>query len=88
MTRRKKTRSLADKVTIRTGRRKDYKKWRHENPDQVTSSTRYTQKKRQQRKLQAARKIARQESGQPIAIHPERRSEAGNESDNHDGEPK
>ena len=28
MTRKKKTRSLADKVTIRTGRRKDYKKWR------------------------------------------------------------
>ncbi len=26
MTRKKKTRSLADKVTIRTGRRKDYKK--------------------------------------------------------------
>ncbi|MDR5868229.1 hypothetical protein [Halomonas koreensis] len=72
MTRKKKTRSLADKVTIRTGRRKDYKKWRHENPDQVTSSTRYSQKKRQQRKLQAARKQARQEAGQPIAIHPDR----------------
>jgi len=75
MTRRKKTRSLADKVTIRTGRRKDYKKWRHENPDQVTSSTRYTQKKRQQRKIQAARKLARQESGEAIAIHPERQAE-------------
>ncbi|MFB9146279.1 hypothetical protein ACFFU2_07060 [Halomonas alkalicola] len=75
MTRRKKTRSLADKVTIRTGRRKDYKKWRHENPDQVTSSTRYTQKKRQQRKLQAARKLARQESGESIAIHPEPQTE-------------
>ena len=75
MTRRKKTRSLADKVTIRTGRRKDYKKWRHENPDQVTSSTRYTQKKRQQRKLQAARKLARQESGESIAIHPEAQTE-------------
>ncbi|MCG6657881.1 hypothetical protein HOP52_08945 [Halomonas campisalis] len=71
MTRRKKTRSLADKVTIRTGRRKDYKQWRHENPDQVTSSRRFTQKKRQQRKLQAARKQARQEEGQPIAIHPD-----------------
>ncbi|MFW6345446.1 MAG: hypothetical protein ACOC0M_03805 [Halomonas sp.] len=71
MTRRKKTRSLADKVQIRTGRRKDYKKWRHENPDQVTSSTRFTQKKRQQRKLQAVRKLARQEEGQPIAIHPD-----------------
>lgn len=71
MTRRKKTRSLADKVTIRTGRRKDYKQWRHENPDQVTSSRRFTQKKRQQRKLQAARKQARQEEGQSIAIHPE-----------------
>ena len=71
MTRRKKTRSLADKVQIRTGKRKDFKKWRHENPDQVTSTTRFTQKKRQQRKLQAARRLARQESGQPIAIHPE-----------------
>lgn len=70
MTRRKKTRSLADKVQIRTGKRKDFKKWRHENPDQVTSTTRFTQKKRQQRKLQAARRLARQESGQPIAIHP------------------
>jgi len=71
MTRRKKTRSLADKVQIRTGRRKDYKKWRHENPDLVTSSTRYTQKKRQQRKVQAARKLARQQQGQEIAIHPD-----------------
>lgn len=71
MTRQKKTRSLADKVQIRTGKRKDFKKWRHENPDQVTSSTRFSQKKRQQRKLQAARKQARQEAGQPIAIHPD-----------------
>ncbi len=76
MTRRKKTRSLADKVQIRTGRRKDFKKWRHENPDQVTSSTRYTQKKRQQRKIQAARKLARQESGEGITIHPERATES------------
>ncbi|MCE8040460.1 MULTISPECIES: hypothetical protein [unclassified Halomonas] len=75
MTRRKKTRSLADKVTIRTGKRKDYKKWRHENPDQVTSSRRFTQKKRQQRKLQAARKLARQEQGASIAIHPTPASE-------------
>ncbi|MEQ4539407.1 hypothetical protein HBJ58_14345 [Halomonas desiderata] len=75
MTRRKKTRSLADKVTIRTGKRKDYKKWRHENPDQVTSSRRFTQKKRQQRKLQAARKLARQEQGGGIAIHPTPSSE-------------
>ncbi len=72
MTRRKKTRSIADKVTIRTGRRKDYKQWRHENPDEVTSSRRYTDKKRQQRKLQAERKLARQESGQKIAIHPDK----------------
>ncbi|MFG6178192.1 hypothetical protein ACGTN6_13175 [Halomonas sp. THAF12] len=72
MTRKKKTRSLADKVTIRTGRRKDYKQWRHENPDEVTSSRRYTEKKRQQRKLQAERKQARQEAGQPIAIHPDK----------------
>lgn len=72
MTRRKKTRSLADKVTLRTGRRKDYRQWRHENPDQVTSSRRFTQKKRQQRKLQAARRLARQQEGQEIAIHPPR----------------
>ena len=72
MTRRKKTRSLADKVNIRTGKRKDYKKWRHENPDQVVSSQRFTQKKRQQRKLQAARRLARQEQGDKIDIHPER----------------
>ncbi|MGJ7456401.1 hypothetical protein [Halomonas sp. RA08-2] len=76
MTRRKKTRSLADKVQIRTGRRKDYKQWRHENPDQVTSSTRYTQKKRQQRKIQAARKLARQQAGEGIAIHPEQATES------------
>ena len=81
MTRRKKTRSLADKVTIRTGKRKDYKKWRHENPDQVTSSRRFTQKKRQQRKLQAARKLARQEQGASIDIHPEGTSTSSEECD-------
>ncbi|GGX81171.1 hypothetical protein GCM10007160_05570 [Litchfieldella qijiaojingensis] len=69
MTRRKKTRSLADKVTIRTGKRKDYRKWRHENPDQVTSSRRFTDKKAQQRKLQAARKLARQQQAPTIEIH-------------------
>ncbi|MCL7928810.1 hypothetical protein [Halomonas llamarensis] len=72
MTRRKKSRSLADKVTIRTGRRKDYKKWRHDNPDQVAPSRRFVAKKQQQRKLQATRKAARQESGQPISIHPDK----------------
>lgn len=61
MTRRKKTRSLADKVTIRTGRRKDYRKWRHENPDEVAPSRRFVAKKQQQRKLQAARKLERQQ---------------------------
>ncbi|QOR38462.1 hypothetical protein HNO52_08030 [Billgrantia diversa] len=81
MTRRKKTRSLADKVTIRTGKRKDYKKWRHENPDQVVSSRRFTQKKRQQRKLQAERKLARQEQGASIAIHPERNDTPTEERD-------
>src|SRR5690554_7976127 len=85
MTRRKKTRSLADKVQIRTGRRKDYKKWRHENPDQVTSSTRYTQKKRQQRKIQAARKLARQQEGQGIAIHPEQGSDPGRSEERREG---
>ncbi|HDZ45983.1 hypothetical protein LCGC14_0053630 [marine sediment metagenome] len=69
MTRKKKTRSLADKVTIRTGRRKDYKKWRHDNPDQVAPSRRFVAKKQQQRKLQAVRKLARQQDGQSIAIH-------------------
>ncbi|WP_447528640.1 hypothetical protein [Vreelandella sp. TE19] len=71
MTRKKKTRSLADKVTIRTGRRKDYKKWRKDNPDQVTSSRRFVAKKQQQRKLQAVRKLARQQEGQAIEIHPD-----------------
>lgn len=70
MTRRKKTRSLADKLTIRTGKRKDYKKWRHENPDQVSPSRRFTQKKVQQRKLQAARKLARQEQAPTLDLHP------------------
>ncbi|XKH61306.1 hypothetical protein LG290_06120 [Halomonas sediminis] len=70
MTRKKKTRSIADKVTIRTGRRKDYKKWRHDNPDQVTPSRRLVAKKQQQRKLQAVRKQERQQSGQSISIHP------------------
>ncbi|MEC9482971.1 MAG: hypothetical protein UMU75_06530 [Halomonas sp.] len=69
MTRRKKTRSLADKVTIRTGRRKDYRKWRHENPDEVTSSRRFVQKKQQQRKAQAARKLARQQSAPKLDVH-------------------
>ncbi|WP_434985948.1 hypothetical protein [Vreelandella zhaodongensis] len=80
MTRKKKTRSLADKVTIRTGRRKDFKKWRHDNPDQVTSSRRFVAKKQQQRKLQAVRKLARQQEGQNIIIHPDK------EGDNPSGE--
>ncbi|HCR97869.1 MULTISPECIES: hypothetical protein [Halomonas] len=75
MTRKKKTRSLADKVTIRTGRRKDYKQWRHDNPDQVTSSRRFVAKKQQQRKLQAERKLARQQEGQSIAIHPDKETD-------------
>nr|WP_300314982.1 hypothetical protein [Halomonas sp.] len=75
MTRRKKTRSLADKVTIRTGRRKDYKQWRQENPDQVTSSRRFTQKKRQQRKIQAMRRLERQQSAPGIDIHPQRQDD-------------
>lgn len=69
MTRKKKTRSLADKVTLRTGRRKDYRKWRHENPDEVTSSRRFVQKKRQQRKAQAARKQARQQEAPKLDLH-------------------
>lgn len=76
MTRKKKTRSLADKVTIRTGRRKDYKKWRHDNPDLVAPSKRFVAKKQQQRKLQAVKKLARQQSGQQIAIHPDKASQS------------
>ncbi|ALM52192.1 hypothetical protein [Halomonas huangheensis] len=69
MTRRKKSRSLADKVTIRTGRRKDYRQWRQENPGEVASSQRFSQKKSQQRKLQAARRLERQQAAPNIAIH-------------------
>ncbi|MBN8410873.1 MULTISPECIES: hypothetical protein [Halomonas] len=72
MTRRKKTRSLADKVTIRTGRRKDYKQWRHENPDEVTSSRRFSAKKKQQRKNQAAKRLERMRAAPNIEIHPSR----------------
>lgn len=60
MTRRKKTRSLADKVMIRTGRRKDFKKWRSENPEATGPSKRMLGKKAKQRKEQAARKQERQ----------------------------
>lgn len=75
MTRQKKTRSLADKVTIRTGRRKDYRRWRHDNPDEVHSSQRYVTKKRTQRKAQAARKLERQQSeaAAPLPLHGEKR---------------
>ncbi|MCM2130941.1 hypothetical protein [Larsenimonas rhizosphaerae] len=70
MTRQKKTRSLADKVTIRTGRRKDYRQWRHDNPDEVTSSRRYVQKKARQRKAQAVNKQERmQREGFTLPLH-------------------
>ncbi|HET8790645.1 MAG TPA: hypothetical protein VFM75_05500 [Modicisalibacter sp.] len=81
MTRKKKTRSLADKVTIRTGRRKDYRKWRHENPDEVTPSKRYTDKKRQQRKLQAERKLARESSAPKIDVHGQHGSDANDDKE-------
>lgn len=68
MTRRKKTRSLADKVQIRTGKRKDYRRWRHDNPDEVTSSRRYVDKKTKQRQDQAERKRQRQ-SAPPLPLH-------------------
>ncbi|WP_456270144.1 hypothetical protein M1D97_07685 [Kushneria sp. AK178] len=72
MTRRKKTRSLADKVTIRTGKRKDYRRWRHDNPDEVTSTPRFAAKKRDQRKSQAASKLARQRrEGVTLPLHPQ-----------------
>lgn len=70
MTRHKKTRSLADKVKIRTGKRKDYKKWRHENPDETGPSRRFVSKKQQQRKLQAQKRLARQQNAPTIEIHP------------------
>ncbi|MCM5703249.1 hypothetical protein [Larsenimonas salina] len=70
MTRHKKTRSLADKVTIRTGKRKDYRKWRRDNPDEVTSSRRYTQKKKRQRKAQSDSKLERQaREGFTLPLH-------------------
>ena len=75
MTRRKKTRSMADRVMIRTGRRKDYKLWRHENPDQVKSSDRYTRKKLKQRKAQAARKQERQLNAPVLPLHVEQPEE-------------
>ncbi|MDN6296760.1 MAG: hypothetical protein L0J54_01875 [Halomonas sp.] len=70
MTRHKKTRSLADKVKIRTGRRKDYKKWRHENPDETGPSRRFVSKKQQQRKQQAKKRLERQQNAPTIDIHP------------------
>ncbi|WP_251976463.1 hypothetical protein [Salinicola avicenniae] len=68
MTRRKKTRSLADKVTIRTGKRKDYRRWRHDNPDEVSPSRRYVDKKTRQRQQQAERKRQRQ-SAPALPLH-------------------
>lgn len=80
MTRRKKTRSLADKVTLRTGKRKDYRKWRHENPDEVTSSRRFVQKKRQQRKAQAARKLDRERNAPKLDLHGQRGRDDNNDN--------
>ncbi|WP_106477068.1 hypothetical protein [Phytohalomonas tamaricis] len=72
MTRRKKTRSLADKVMIRTGRRKDYRQWRNETPDATGSSKRTISKKAKQRKEQAARKQDRQRrEATPLPVHPQ-----------------
>nr|WP_298416154.1 hypothetical protein [uncultured Halomonas sp.] len=83
MTRRKKTRSLADKVSIRTGKRKDYRKWRRDNPDEVTPSRRYVEKKRQQRKAQAARKLERERSAPTLDLHvTEPVAKPGQEDDN------
>ncbi|WP_048308094.1 hypothetical protein [Halomonas sp. PR-M31] len=83
MTRRKKTRSLADKVSIRTGKRKDYRKWRRENPDEITPSRRYVEKKRQQRKAQAARKLERERSAPILDLHvTEPVAKSGQEDDN------
>lgn len=71
MTRRKKSRSIADKVQIRTGRRKDFKKWRAENPDQVHSGPRYVAKKKDQRKSQAAAKLERMNAAPLLPLHPD-----------------
>ncbi|WP_136255418.1 hypothetical protein [Onishia niordana] len=79
MTRRKKTRSLADKVQLRTGRRKDYKQWRHNNPDEVAPSRRFTAKKQDQRKQQAARKLERMQKAQSIEIHPDKNARPDDE---------
>lgn len=81
MTRKKKTRSLADKVNIRTGKRKDYRKWRRDNPDEVTPSRRYVEKKRQQRKAQAARKLERERSAPKLDLHPTGRPEKSRQED-------
>lgn len=83
MTRHKKTRSLADKVKIRTGRRKDYKKWRHENPDETGSSRRFVSKKQQQRKQQAKKRLERQQNAPAIDIHPPAPGDASGSKEKH-----
>ncbi|SHL96943.1 hypothetical protein [Vreelandella subglaciescola] len=83
MTRHKKTRSLADKVKIRTGRRKDYKKWRHENPDEAGPSRRFVSKKQQQRKQQAQKRLERQQNAPTIEIHPSAPKDAPDSGDEH-----
>ncbi|NVN55080.1 hypothetical protein FLM52_04615 [bacterium Scap17] len=80
MTRRKKSRSIADKVQIRTGRRKDFKKWRAENPDQVHSGPRYVAKKKDQRKSQAAAKLERMNAAPLLPLHPEALAKEDNSS--------
>lgn len=85
MTRRKKSRSIADKVQIRTGRRKDFKKWRAENPDQVHSGPRYVAKKKDQRKSQAAAKLERINAAPLLPLHPDAPAEQDDKGGNDEG---
>ncbi|SEI38430.1 hypothetical protein SAMN05421831_101150 [Allopseudospirillum japonicum] len=61
MTRRKKTRSLADRVNLKTGRKSDFKSLRQREAEKGDPAplTRFALKKRKQRQQQAARKQAR-----------------------------
>ncbi|OPX55632.1 hypothetical protein SAMN02745127_01395 [Oceanospirillum multiglobuliferum] len=60
MTRIKKTRSLKGKANIRTGKKDDYREWRHERADDANKpKSAFQKKKAKQRKEQAAKKLER-----------------------------
>lgn len=60
MTRIKKTRSLKGKANIRTGKKDDFRQWRHEQAEQGNKpKTAFQKKKSKQRKEQAAKKLER-----------------------------